>query len=265
MLETITLTLPSGLSCQILTGGPSSAMPVLYFHPASGASPKDPFLASLAERCKVYAPVAPGFDDLDDLRKMHSVHDVVLHYDDIAQALDLEQFALVGHSFGGMFAAEYAAHYPSKVSSLVLIAPVGLWNDAFPVVDMFAIPALELAGLLWGDPESPEAKAGQAVFMDSSDGDPVESMLRLVRGLVTASKFMMPIPDRGLNRRLYRISAPSFIIWGADDKLVPPQYAPLFGEAIPKAEVKTIPQAGHMVTLEHTDEVAHDIVEFISS
>ncbi len=269
-LSTKTLELPSGLSCQVVCGGPSAASPVvsppvMFFHPASGASPTDPFLLALAEHFRVYAPVAPGFDDLDDLRKMRTVHDVSLHYDDIVQALGLEQFGLVGHSFGGMFAAEYAAHYPSKVSSLVLIAAVGLWDDGFPVVDMFSTPALELAGLLWADPESPEAKAGQESLMQISEDDTVESIIRIVRGLVTAGKFMMPIPDKGLNRRLYRISAPTLVLWGEDDKLVPPQYAPRFVEAIAVAEAKIFPRAGHMLTLEHTAEITNEVATHIQT
>ena len=262
-LKIETLSLPSGLSCQVICGGKaSSAAPVLYFHPASGASPNDPFLNALAEHSQIYAPVAPGFDDLDDLRQMRTIHDVVLHYDDIVQALELDQFKLIGHSFGGMFAAEYASHYPEKTASLALIAPVGLWDDQHPVTDMFATPALELAQLLWADPESPEAKAGQAALMDDSDGDPIESTIRLVRGLVTASKFMMPIPDKGLDRRLYRITAPTLVLWGDQDKLVPPHYAQLFGQAIAQAEVQVLSQAGHLLTLEHTDQAVAAITSF---
>lgn len=316
-LETRTLELSSGLSTQVITGG--DGPPLLYFHSASVVTTADPFLKALASSFTVFAPVAPGFENLDDLRRMRTVHDVVLHYDDVVQALSLgqgmvggaaknkmesdsEQFTLVGHSFGGMFAAEYAAHYPSKVKHLVLMAPVGLWDDEFPVVDLFATPALELQGLLWGDTESPEAKAGQAAIMDGAGGDTasniVESTLNLVRGLVTAGKFMMPIPDRGLNRRLYRISAPTLLLWGENDHLVPTQYAQKFATGITGentsqitgqntgycagdtdtgdtgtgtngsatkdlgATIKIFPKAGHMLTLEYTEEVASQIIAF---
>ena len=52
---------------------------------------------------------------------------------------------MVGHSFGGMVAAELAANNPERVTKLVLIAPIGLWRDDAPVPDIAGIPAGEAA------------------------------------------------------------------------------------------------------------------------
>ena len=64
---------------------------------------------------------------------------------------------LVGHSFGGMVAAEIAANNPERVDRLVLIAPIGLWRDDHPVPDISGIPPEQLPGLVLADPEGPLA------------------------------------------------------------------------------------------------------------
>ena len=64
---------------------------------------------------------------------------------------------MIGHSFGGMVAAELAANSPRRVSKLVLIAPIGLWRDDVPIPDIAAIPPNELPGLVLADPASPLA------------------------------------------------------------------------------------------------------------
>jgi pimeloyl-ACP methyl ester carboxylesterase len=71
-----------------------------------------------------------------------------------------------------------------------------------------------------------------------------------------AGKILFPIPDRGLSQRLYRIKAKTVLIWGDGDKLIPSAYAHAFKKAIAGAELVSIAEASHMVTLEKTDQVA---------
>ena len=54
------------------------------------------------------------------------------------------------------------------------------------------------------------------------------------------------IPDRGLRNRLYRISMPVSVIWGAQDRVAPPAYGEAFAAAIPHARLTIVPEAGHM-------------------
>ncbi len=279
------LALPSGRAARVLTLGDETAPPLVFLHSAMGISERDEFLLKLAEDFRVYAPVAPGFEDLAELDDLVTVQDVALHYDDILKELGLQSTVLVGHSFGGMFAAELAAHLPEKVSNLVLIAPVGLWNDEYPVMDIFATPPLEIGLYLWADLNSEAAQKAMKVFAergadgaesdegssgsdkdspdsassaDSGDGM-TESIIRTMQGLITAGKYMMPIPDKGLSRRLYRISAPTLLIWGEKDQIVPPSYAKDFAAKIKNTKELVLKDAAHMVALECLDEVASAI------
>jgi pimeloyl-ACP methyl ester carboxylesterase len=75
------------------------------------------------------------------------------------------------------------------------------------------------------------------------------------RQMGMAGRILFPIPDRGLASRLYRIKARTILIWGDRDRLISPAYAQAFKKGIPGAELAMIPEAGHMVTLEKTDQV----------
>jgi pimeloyl-ACP methyl ester carboxylesterase len=210
-------------------------------------------IEALAERYAVYAPLAPGFADLDELRDLRDVHDLALHTDDVLDALGIDQVVLVGLSFGAMLAAEYAAHYPRRVSKLVLLSPVGLWNDAYPVADLWGVPAPELPGLLYADPSrAPKAEGGD-----------VEAIVRLVAGMTSVARFLWPIPDRGLSRRLRRISSPTLIVHGERDAFVPVQYADDFLRALPQASKVIVPGAGHMLTIEAPEATRAAIDRFL--
>ncbi|MBO0748593.1 MAG: alpha/beta fold hydrolase, partial [Acidimicrobiaceae bacterium] len=184
--------------------------PVVFLHAAGGLSPKDPTLARLAEHFEVIAPVHPGFENLEDLDELDDVRDLALYHDDLLEALGLSSASVVGHSFGGMVAAELAAHVPSRVAKLVLVAPVGLWRDEDPVADLLSVQPADLPALLWADPSGPAAAAAAEALADP-DADPVEQRLAINRAITAATKYLWPIPDHGLGRRLYRIKARTLI------------------------------------------------------
>jgi pimeloyl-ACP methyl ester carboxylesterase len=249
--------LPGGRTQTVFRGG--DGPPIVFLHGGGGLVPNDPLLLTLAGSHSVYAPLAPGFADLADLDEIRDVHELAMHYDDLFEALGLDGVPVIGHSFGGMTAAELAAHVPKRVSKLVLIAPVGLWNDAYPVTDFFAALPHELPGLLFADTSHPAAQA-----MAPADGEPdVEALVPIVRGMTTLAKFLWPIPDRGLARRLRRITAPTLVVWGEKDTLAPVQYADDFVSGIPDARKTVFPDAGHMVTLEALGEVSSAIDDFL--
>ena len=87
---------------------------IVWLHGPHGVRKNDPVIAELAKRHSVIAPVAPGFNNVDELDEVRDVHDLALHYDDVFGALRLDGISLIGHSFGAMIAAEVAAHVPKR-------------------------------------------------------------------------------------------------------------------------------------------------------
>jgi pimeloyl-ACP methyl ester carboxylesterase len=249
MLESETLRLSGGREVQIHRAGQGPT--IVWLHGPHGVRRTDPVIAELAKQHSVVAPLAPGFNNVDELDDIRDVHDLALHYDDILEALGLDRIALVGHSFGAMIAAELAAHVPKRVERLVLISPFGLWRDDKPVADLFARPYATIDRILWKTGEAPPVMTDPVNFPN----DPVEKAVTVVQAMTSVAKFIWPIPDKGLRRRLHRVSAKTLIVFGADDAFVPAIYADEFAAAIPGARKAVVPDAAHMVVYERTPEV----------
>jgi pimeloyl-ACP methyl ester carboxylesterase len=230
--------------------------PVVYFHGASGHA-WTPLHDRLAQRFALHAPMHPGWDNMADLNEFDSVADLVLYYVDVLDALGIGAAALVGYSVGGMVAAEVAAMRPDRVSTLALIAPWGLWRDDEPVADIWSQSPAQLAALTWHDPDGEAAKAHAPVM------EP-EALLRAYLAGAAAAHFTWPIPDRGLRRRLHRVAAPTLLVWGREDKVVPVSYAADFAALLPASKTVLLDDAGHNVHLERADAVADAVVEHLS-
>jgi pimeloyl-ACP methyl ester carboxylesterase len=78
-------------------------------------------------------------------------------------------------------------------------------------------------------------------------------------------KFLWPIPDKGLKKRIHRIQVPTLVVWGKDDRIVPPAYAEEFVRRIPGARAETVGQAGHAPHLEQPDAVARLVRGFLGA
>jgi len=229
--------------------------PLLFLHGAGGIPAWDGALPLLAREYHVYAPLLPGFRQSTGLEQLDDQLDLVLHCFDVMEALDLQRPYVLGESMGGWMAAEMAALRPRDIGRLALAAPIGLWRDEAPVADMFGMMPHELVPYLFHDQSCPAAQGLHAVttlFSEKDDRtqDQVEFLISLVRGFRTAAKFLFPIPEHGLEKRLSRIKAPTLVVWGTEDRFVAPLYARIFGEKIPGARVHMIENAGHVVGLD---------------
>jgi len=243
-----------------LEGG--SGQPLVFLHGAGGIAADDPFLAKLAESFHVHAPMLPGYGDSDECNELRDMLDITLHYWDVVEALGLKDPILVGHSMGGMIAAEMAAIAPHDVTRLGLICPAGLWLDDHPIVDMFSTLPYEMPALLFHDAEAGAAMltAGRNV---EDPGFLQTYLVQNARQLGMAGRILFPIPDRGLSQRMYRIKAKTILVWGDSDRMIPPVYAQEFKRRITGAQLVSIPEAGHMVAVEKTRETVAAIQRLV--
>ena len=232
---------------------------LVFFHGPWGLT-WDPFLDELAKSFTVHAPEHPGTtpETPDDVYHLDGLWDLVLCYDELFQALGLEAAALVGHSFGGMLACELAAAYPARARRLALIAPLGFWRDADRVVNWMMLDPARLPEYVFRDPKG---EAAQRLF----GGAEPEARVRLMWAMGATGKFIWPIPDKGLKKRAHRVTAPTLLVWGKEDRLVPPVYADEFTQRIPGARVQTVEGAGHVPHLERPEVVARMIREFVAA
>ena len=248
------------LNPKVLTAG--EGPPVVFLHGAGGLR-WGGFLDDLASDFTVYAPLHPGLHDPDDIRKIDTLWDLVLYHYDLFDALGLESPAVIGHSYGGMLAAEIAATNPDIVSKLVLMNPVGFWLDEHPVLDWTAMSPDALVKAIFADPESEVAQA----YLQAPEDEEEFKDFTIARtwAIACTSKFTWPIPDKGLKNRIYRVSAPSLIVWGQQDALVPPEYAREFSDRLVNTTVRTeiLDGAGHMPQFEQRERVSGVVKEFL--
>jgi pimeloyl-ACP methyl ester carboxylesterase len=141
------------------------------------------------------------------------------------------------------------------------MAPLGLWNPAYPVLDFFAADPADLARALYHDLDSPVARAAAEI---PREGDPyVHYTLERAKSLATAAKYLWPIPNRGLNKRLHRVKAPTLLVWGASDGLCPSRYGDDFRAGIKNAELVVLKNAGHLLQVECPAKVAELVGAFL--
>lgn len=235
--------------------------PVLFLHGETGHW--DPFLERLAQRYTVYAPDFPGTSPGTEaaINELRDVWDLTLYFEELLDALQLDSVAVVGHSIGGMFAAELAAHVRKRVHRLVLISAAGLWLDDHPIPNWWSIPANQLAAWTVAQPDGLVGKIMFAVPNDREEA--IQAVIRKTWAQACASKFIWPIPEKGLCRRIHRVCAQTLVVWGKQDRLIPPLYAQEFISRIPHAKALLVENAGHIPQLEQLDVVAGAVVRFL--
>jgi pimeloyl-ACP methyl ester carboxylesterase len=236
--------------------------PAIGFLAGYGGLPRwVPFLDRLAESRSVVVPSLPGFPGGD---RGHSVLDS--HLDWVLAARTLIDKAglvgadLVGSSVGGSFAAEVAALWPEKVKRLALIAPFGLFDERHPATDPWAQRPDDIPGLMTADPDIyrklKEIPAG---------ANSIEWPIEQSRAAEAAARIFWPLGNSRLERRLSLIEAPTLVLWGENDRLMPRSYAATIARAIKaKVETRIIAGAGHLAELDKPDEVAAAIVAFMA-
>ncbi len=238
--------------------------PALVFFHGSWGLDWDPFLDELARSFTVYAPEHPGTTPQapDDIYQLDGLWDLVLCYDELLRALRVEDAAVVGHSFGAMVACELAAAYPDRARRLVLIDPIGFWRDADPIANWMVLdPALLRARVFC----EPDGEAARRMFGVNDDPKAAAAArIRLMWTMGVTGKFIWPIPDKGLKKRIHRVQAPTLLVWGKEDRLVPLVYADEFARRLPGARVETVSDAGHAPHLERPDVVARLVRDFAS-
>jgi len=253
-LETIHLD-PSGLEARCYRSG--AGQPLLFLHHLAGLVGWQPSLEKLSERFDVIAPYQPGWGPAkDDLTTVDNGLDLVLFNLDLLAALGVERANVAGIGVGAWIAAELAALAPQRVNRLVLVNPLGIWREEQPGEDPFAQAPGRGSAVLFANPDRREEllMAGRSridVF--------VEEQLNLRAG----AKFLWPIPDTGIECRLRRIKAPTLIVTGGKDRVVPRYYGELWRSAIAGSKLIDVPEAGHVFDLEQPEEFARLVTGFV--
>ncbi len=249
----------NGQPCRVWEAG--EGRPLCYLAGLGGLPTWPPVLTRLAEQRRVVAPSLPGFPGSLGHAELDTHLDWLIAVRDLLNAAGLTgDTDLVGVSVGGAIAADLAAVWPHKIRKLALLAPYGMYEEAEPIADVFALAPGALAEWVCADPARYEA-----LVAVPEGADAVEWEIEQVRAAEAAARILWPLGDTRLRQRLGRILAPTLVLWGEADRVIPPSYAERFAERIgDKARAMTLPGAGHLADLDAPDAVAQALLDFLA-
>jgi pimeloyl-ACP methyl ester carboxylesterase len=204
----------------------------------------DASLPGLARSFQVYAVDLPGFGDnrrTEPFTLERAAEQLAAWMD----AVEIERASIVGHSMGGYVAADFAARFPERVNRLVLVDAVvrpyehPLREPVRGVLDTARTLPVRYWRILLGD----ALRAGPATLHNAT------------RAVLAAD----------LRPRLGQINAPTLVIWGERDNLVPLEYGKLLAESLPNARLEVIEGAGHNPMWDRPDELNRLVAGFLDS
>ncbi|MDR3537102.1 MAG: alpha/beta fold hydrolase [Acetobacteraceae bacterium] len=218
-----------------------------------------PFLDELARTRTVIVPSVPGFPGGDRGHTVLDTHlDWLLAVHALLEKSDLLGADLVGSSVGGSLAAEMAALWPQSVRKLALIAPFGLFQDNDPPTDPWAQRGDAVPGLMCADPE-----VWKVLKTPPEGANSIEWPIEQTRAAEAAARIFWPLGNTRIEKRLHLIVAPTLLLWGEQDQVMPRSYAEIFAKGIAgPTQIKVIPGAGHLAELDKPADVAQAILSF---
>jgi abhydrolase domain-containing protein 6 len=231
---------------------------LLYLCGIAGHPAASPALEMLeAAGWDVVVPDLPGFDGRAGFQPPDDYLGWLTVVWDAVDATGALPCAVVGASVGGMLAADLAALRPEAVDALALLAPFGIFDEANPGLDIYALPATERMAHLFAK-DVPEPFVDRFGHLGPDDG-PVARYL----SDVAAASLVWPLGDRGNARRLHRLRCPTLVLWGDQDELLPVAASARWTDAA-GVQVEVVAGAGHLLEWDAPEEVAARLGDFLA-
>jgi len=281
-LETRFVTVHGHRRAYALAGPPPGTAPaVLLLHGlACDRHTWDPVIPRLAEKYTVIAPDFLGHGESDKPRADYTVGGYANGMRDLLTILGVDKVTVVGHSFGGGVAMQFAYQFPERTQRLALVDSGGLGREVTPIIRAITLPFfdavagaatlpglrhLNVAALRLLKPVGGGATRDLDEVADILESFKDPRKRRAIRHLVTAV-----IDWRGqvisMRDRAYLTQAmPICVVWGEDDKVLPASHADVARGLAPEADVTVLSDAGHFPHKDHPDTFVELLDEFIET
>ena len=259
-------------------GGDGGHAPIVYLHSSGGETGADslaPFLELLAEQHEVFAPMFPGFAGSEGLDQIDDMEDAVYHCLDVFDRLGLTSERVphvVGLSIGGWTGAEIAWRYPDAIRSLTLVSAPGIYVVGHPMSELFGRRFDELAEETFADQSHPVAAMMHQTAAVAGGGAsmatiPFDLLRPCFESMAAAAKIAWNpyFHNPKLPKRLHRVSAPTLVIAGRLDGLVPCATSEEYARLIDGAKLEIWDDASHMIPLEQPARLAARVSDHITT
>lgn len=219
--------------------------PAVLVHGLSGSARWwEPIVPALARAHSVHLLDLPGFGRGRRARGRFEHAGAAAWLGEWMDAAGIERAHLVGHSLGGLICLRLAALRPDLVDRVVAIAPPGVRDTSNPLRYVPRLTRTVVAG-------------GRALL-------PVLVRDALHAGPLTLARTAWTILRDDVGKELELVGAPTLLVWGADDRLIPPAMAEVFRSRLRDARVLLVDRAGHVPMLEQPKTVATAVATFLA-
>jgi pimeloyl-ACP methyl ester carboxylesterase len=249
--------------------------PVLVLLHGSNASflTWEPWSKALSDRYRVISVDLPGHGLTGAVpNKDYSQEGMVRFVLAFADKLRLAKFALAGNSMGGGVAARFAEEHPDRLTALILVdaggMPVKQQGDRIPIAFQIARMPVIKNIVLYITPRSlAEEGLKKAIVRPGIVTDAmIDSYWEFARMEGTRQATLERFSgswDTKLRDNIAAIKAPTLILWGEEDGLVPLEAGRAFNKAIPGSKLIVYPKTGHIPMEEVADQSASDVRSFL--
>jgi pimeloyl-ACP methyl ester carboxylesterase len=185
----------------------------------------------------------------------------------LMEAVGIKKARVLGYSMGGMIAQELALAYSDKISGLILVATdcgAGLRIEAQPEYARLFTEMIRL-----GTNEAKTAAAGCLFAKQTFESRPdiiqryAEVSLRFPAPQKTLERQWAAIDQHDACSRLQNITAPTLVITGSEDVLIPPENSRVMAERIPDAQLCSIDGGGHLFVVEQPQQFNEAVIDFL--
>ena len=231
--------------------------PLLFLHGVMGNADNEPAFDLLSEKFDVIAPDHPGFGRSEMCDHVDDARDLSFFYLDLLDVLQIEAVHIVGACLGGWIGIEFATHASHRVKSLTLANSAGLRLKSVPRADLFVCSEQDMLKLLFaGD-------GGETWMQSIRASSDLEGIYERNRAAAARFTWSPRLCNPKLDRWLHRVATPTHLIWGAENRVIPPVYADALRQLIKGSTVTILADAGHLLHVEQPKTFADEVARFI--
>ena len=265
----------------VLAGRPIGTAPVLLLLHGLACDHHDwdPVIPALTEKYTVLAPDLLGHGESDKPRADYTLGGYANGMRDLLTVLGIDKVTVVGHSFGGGVAMQFAYQYPERTERLMLVDPGGLGPEVTILIKAIGLPVFEPVAAILTLPGLRQLNVGLlkalvpfggaatrdlgevAAILDSFK-DPAKraAIHHLVSAVIDWRGQVVTMRDRAYLTE----SMPLAIVWGKDDRVIPATHAVAAAAIAPKAQVTVISDAGHFPHRDHPERFVELLDDFVA-